>query len=149
MSRSDADIADDHSLHADDERSEETQDNKQPTTGASLPDEMVRNLREFIDLCEQIKGANDELAILKERKNQLQESITQFMVRNSIPRFLTPNGKINLCEQKSVKPLNKEFLKMTISSRIDSNIAHELSELAFSSRPVTHVKKIRVIPKRD
>lgn len=113
-----------------------------------LSDEMTQNLREFIDICEQIKGAKDEMKIFTERKKELDGVITAFMLENGIPAFKTPNGRITVYETKSVKPLNKEYLKETIGKRItDVKMVEEITDLAFNNRESVSVQKIRVIPK--
>ena len=112
-----------------------------------IPDEVTSNLREFIDLCEQIKGAKEENKILRDRKSELETAITAFMIDNSIPAFKTPNGKIQVYNTKSVKPLSRDFLRDTMASRIlDEKIVQELTEMAFAKRPTASVQKIKVIP---
>ncbi len=117
---------------------------------ALITTQMTDNLKEFLDLCKNIKAAKEEIKILSDRKTELEVDIRDFMLDHDIPAFKTPNGLIQIRQTKSVKPLNKDFLRETISTKIsDSQIALELTELAFSNRPTTMVPKIRVVSQRS
>lgn len=106
---------------------------------------MTRDLQEFLDLCKSIKAAKEELKILSDRKMELETGIQEFMIEHEIPAFKTPSGLIQIRQTKSIKPLNKDFLRETISTRIsDTQMALELTELAFSNRPTTLIPKIKV-----
>lgn len=140
----------------DDDRKDNRQDEENVNQSAqnnkaSLPDEITRALREFINLCGQIKDAKDEIKALCERKSELEGLITQFMVSHDIPAFKTPNGKISVYQAKTVKPLNKDFFKETISAKIsDTRMVEELTNLAFTGRPIVSTPKIKITPpKRD
>lgn len=116
-----------------------------------LTEELTNNLREFINLCEQIKAAKEETNILIARKTELENEISQFMIQHNVPAFKTPNGKISVYQAKTVKPLNKDFLRETIAAKIpDKTVVEELTNAAFSARPTVSTQKIKVTPaKRD
>ena len=115
-----------------------------------ITEEMKSDLQEFLDLCKSVKLAKENMKILNERKSELEVTIREFMIQNEIPAFKTPNGMISIRQTKSVKPLNKDFLRETISTKIaDAQIALELSEMAFTNRPTIFVSKIKVVSKRD
>jgi len=114
-----------------------------------VTEEITRDLREFITLCEQIKAAKEELKGLVELKTELEVKISEFMITHDIPAFKTPNGQISVVQAKSVKPLNKEFFRDTISAKIaDMKIVDELTEMAFSGRPTVQTRKIKVTPSK-
>src|SRR6478609_8459039 len=97
---------------------------------ATVSEEITGDLKEFIDLCEQIRNAKDEIKVLCDRKVELEGKIFEFMKQNDIPAFITPNGRISMYNAKSVKPLNKEFFKETVSSKIgDEKMVEELINL--------------------
>lgn len=110
-----------------------------------ISEEITGDLKEFIDLCEQIRNAKEEIKVLCDRKTELEGKISEFMKHNQIPAFITPNGRITVYNAKSVKPLNKEYFKETVSSKIrDEKMVEELMSLVFSKRPTTEVQKIKV-----
>lgn len=116
-----------------------------------LTEEITNDLRQFINLCEQIKASKEELKILSDLKTELENKISEFMITHDIPAFKTPNGKIQVYQAKTTKPLNKEFLRETIAAKIaDAKIVDELINTAFTARPTTSSQKIKVTPsKRD
>jgi len=123
---------------------------KNKNDGIQLTEEITNDLKEFIDLCGQIKAAKEEIKVLADRKVELEDKISQFMIEHGIPAFNTPNGMIKSYPATTVKPLNKEYLRETLSSKLqDARIVEELTTLAFQKRPSTSVHKIKVIPKRD
>jgi len=112
-----------------------------------IPEEVTRNLREYVDICTQIKSARDELKIFTERKSELEEYILQFMQQNDIPAFQTPTSTIRLYDSKSKTPLNKDYLRETLSGKLNTQETDEILALAFDQRPVTQSQKIKVGPK--
>ena len=121
----------------------ETED-KPPTVDVQLKSD----LREFIDLTEQIQSVRDDMKILAERRKELELKICDFMVEHDIPAFNTPNGKISVVTSKSLKPLNKDYLVETLSTKIENALAKELCETAFSNRPAVPINKTRVTKKK-
>ncbi|KAI8822773.1 hypothetical protein BJ741DRAFT_635210 [Chytriomyces cf. hyalinus JEL632] len=111
-------------------------------------DTLKNNLREFIDLTEQIKNVKRDLKIINERKNELASDICKYMIDNDIPAFKTPNGNVSVYEQKSTKPINKDYIIETLSTKLDDLLAKELAALLVESRPVIPVPKIKVNLKR-
>lgn len=111
--------------------------------------EFVSDLREFIDLCEQISTAKDEMKLLNERKNELETKISDFMFDKKIPAFATPIGKVSIHQRKSVKPLNKDYLSEMISEKVeDRAVVDEIVNKTFGQRPITFIQKIRVVKNR-
>ena len=113
----------------------------------TVTEKLRENLREFIDLTEQIKNVKKDLKIINERKAELETDLCEYMVENDIPAFNTPNGKISVYQTKSVKPINKDFVYETFfsSGKIEERLAKELSELVFTaSRPSVPIQKIKV-----
>ena len=137
---------------SEDEQTElESNENEQDSKGqVVVTEEMKMNLKKYINLCEQIKGVKEDIKVLSDEKAEVEGIITLFMAKNNIPTFKLPNGRISVYNSKSVQPLNKEYLKETISSKIaDPKIADEITELAFSQRKVTNSQKIRHVPERN
>ena len=130
---------------SDSKRSVSTPQLARENVSSGLPDETKNDLKEFIHLNEQIRAAKEELKVLNDRRTELQGKISEFMLRHEIQQFDTPSGQISIVETKSMKPLNKEFLRDAISVRIaDPKIVEELINLAFSKRPTASVQKIKL-----
>ncbi len=114
-----------------------------------VPEQVKHDLREYLDLKEQIKGANEELKVFKERLKELEGDLSQFMSENNIPFInIPPLGKVSFYQSKAMKPLNKDFIKEAFDSKImDKTLASELTTM-FEKRPFTEVSRIKVFPKR-
>lgn len=128
----------------------EAESGKPAISAGEISQEMKNDLLEFIDLCEQIKTTKDALKVFTERKSELEREIADFMIKNEIPGFAFPSGRISVYPSKVVKPLNKEYLRETLVEEIpDEQLIQRVTEKAFSKRPSTAVQKIRVLPKRN
>ncbi len=113
-----------------------------------VPSQVKEDLKEYLDLKEQIKGANEELKIFKERLKELEGDLTQYMEEHNVQFFNTPLGKVSFYQSKSMQPLNKDFFKEAFQSKIpDKTLANELTTM-FEKRPFTETNRIKVFPKR-
>ena len=125
---------------------EENHENTAPKQ--DVPQQVKEDLKEYLDLQEQIKGANLELKVFKERLKELSADIAEYMAQHGIQFFNTPQGKVSFYQSKSMKPLNKDFLKEAMESKIsDKALVNELTTI-FEKRPFTEVNRIKVFPKR-
>ena len=128
-----------------------SQPSPSPAPAASaivIPDTLRQDLREYLDLCKQIKEANVELKVFKERCKELGQTISDFMEQHTIPSIDTPNGKISCYQANKVTPLNKDYFREAIQVKFtDKAVIDELTALAFE-RPSTTVPRIKVIPRR-
>jgi hypothetical protein len=112
----------------------------------AAPEALREDLLEFVDLCEQIKGAKEALKMFTERKTELQNEIAQYLIQNKLPGIKVSNGHVALYPSKSVQPLNKDYLKETLTQRIsDEKTVDEIVEMSFTKRPSQEVKKLRVV----
>lgn len=115
-----------------------------------LTDEFVSDLKEFIDLCEQIQSAKDEIKLLVERKTEIETNMKTLMSKNNLTAISTPRGKITLQDKKNVKPLNKDYLSEIISSKItDKTVVDEIIQRTFDERPSVLVPKIKIIRTKE
>ena len=107
-------------------------------------------VEEYFDLCNKINEAKEDLKLVNERKNELQEKISNYMIKEGLDSINTTRGKIKVVSSKSMKSLNKDYLREALCKRLsDAKIAEELAELIFEQRPVTAVKKIRIIKGKE
>jgi len=66
-----------------------------------------------------------------------------------VPFFDTPFGNIGFYAAKKKEPLDKEFLKATISAHIqDEKVADNVVTEAFDNRPVTEFPKLKFVKKK-
>lgn len=110
----------------------------------SSNEELTVTLKEYIDLSGQIKETKMELKIVQERAKELEESIMEFMKKNSIDTLKTQGGSIKLYNTKSKAPLNEDYLRDALSQKIDTVNIDKVIEAAFSSRPITESQKIKL-----
>lgn len=113
-----------------------------------VPPEVKDDLKEYVDLQEQIKGANQELKVFKERLKELSTDIAQYMAENGLLFIDTPRGKVSFYQSKAMKPINKDYFKEALAgSKItDQGIIDELTSI-FDKRPFTEVSRIKVLPR--
>ena len=119
----------------------QSQWNKQPSL------EMKKNILQYTDLCAQLKTIRADTKVLNDRRKELEALIRDYMITQDVPLFTTRDAQFTLCSSKKIQPLNKEFLRTTIQTRIaDPKIAEELTALAFDNRPVHEERKIKHTP---
>ncbi len=115
-------------------------------TEDDVPTQVKEDLREYLDLKEQIKGANEELKVFKERLKELSGDISQYMNEHGIDFFNTRLGQVTFYKSKAMTPLNKDFVKKAFESNIpDRTLATELTNI-FEKRPFTEVSRIKILP---
>lgn len=108
---------------------------------------MKQTIMQYTDLCNQIRVTKQDVKILSDRKKEIEAELCNYMISNNIDVLNTSGGKISLYNTKKVQPLNKEFLCNAIKSRIpDTNVAEDITTLAFSSRPVREERKVKHTP---
>lgn len=132
------------------ERSEGTEEeDKDAQLMRKIEDDLKKindNLEEYVDLCNQIKNVKDELKIFTERKMELEQSIEIFMKKNQTPEFVTRDGKskIRLFESKQKAPLNKDYLREAVASKVsDTALLEEIIKVAFN-RPSNNSYKVKL-----
>ncbi|KAJ3081297.1 hypothetical protein HK102_002440, partial [Quaeritorhiza haematococci] len=106
---------------------------------------LKNNVKEYVTLTKEIKEAKGHIKLLSARVTELEGELVQFMKSHDIHSLQISNGKINLYESKTVKPLNRDILTQTIAQKLDPSVAKELVESAFESRPTTSISKIRIV----
>ncbi|KAJ3085727.1 hypothetical protein HK102_013888 [Quaeritorhiza haematococci] len=109
---------------------------------------LKNNVKEYVTLTQEIKSAKEHIKLLNARVSELESELVEFMKSHDIQSLQISNGKINLYESKTVKPLNRDILTQTIAQKLDPSVAKELVESAFGSRPTATVSKIRIVSDR-
>ena len=128
---------------------EETQQDS-PTTGTTTSGhEPIRPIvQKYVDLCEKIKNLREESASLTSEKNDLEQTIKDYMIAQQITVVNLSGengGRLIRTQTKQSSPLNKETLKEAISGKVTANVAEEITKQVFEQRPVKQVDKIKVV----
>src|SRR5688572_2542155 len=74
------------------------------------------DIKEYIDLCEQIRAVKQDMKIIQERKRELDDHICAYMVKHNISACQTPQGKILMYQAKVMKPMNKTTAVETLTA---------------------------------
>lgn len=124
------------------------------------------DLRELLDLSQQVKSGQAEikkrklefttqmapsisgLKVLKERAEELEVKVKSCMEKAHCTEFTANGVLITLCDKKSKKKLDKEYLRNTLDKHPKLNrYVDDLTKLLFE-RPTTTSKKIKLSDKK-
>jgi septal ring factor EnvC (AmiA/AmiB activator) len=107
-----------------------------------MEDDVKKQLKEFLELDDQIKQAETKLKeirsdirTVKERHKELSEVIKKYMKDNEKDRLMTNKGTICIKESQRVTPLKKDDLAEFLNEQFnDSYKACQVAEEIWNSR---------------
>ena len=112
---------------------------------------LVEEIKEWIQLDNEIKMLNSELRKRRYRKKELTKSLTRFMKSSETDKFETKQGNLNYGTQKKIQTIGKRFLIQTIGTYFsdDPYLAKDVIEYVLENRQVKEEDVIRMyIPKK-
>ena len=98
-------------------------------------DDLKTNVKEYLDIDDQIKALNKAVKARRDRKKKLSESILKTMKQFEINNMNTSNGKLVYSVTKTKEPLNRKSLTRTLNIYFgSSDKANELSKFVMENR---------------
>jgi len=114
-------------------------------------DELKKNVKDYLEIDDQIKALNKAVKERRDRKKKLSEEILQNMKKFQIDCMNTKNGKLIYSESKRKECLNKKNLISGLNNYFnDADRSKEVSKVVLDSR--TEVVKVtlrRTINKKN
>ena len=99
-------------------------------------DDLKTNVKEYLDIDDQIKALNKAVKARRDRKKKLSESILKTMKQFEINNMNTSNGKLIYSVTKQKAPLTKKNLLNCLSLYYNnSDKANEVSNYVMENRP--------------
>ena len=113
-------------------------------------DKLKNEVKEYLELDDQIKEINKALKERREKKKKLSESILENMKGFNIDFMNTKNGKLTYTTNKRKEPLNKKNLITGLNNYFDNEVeSKKVSKIVLDSRSdVTKVTLRRTITKK-
>ena len=100
-------------------------------------DKFKENVKEYLDIDDQIKALNKAVKARRDKKKKLSEYILKLMKQFEIDNMNTSNGKLIYSVSKSKEPLSKKNLLTTLNLYYNNNDkATEVSKYIMENRPV-------------
>ena len=110
-----------------------------------LMNQLRQDVEEFVDLTLQIEETNKSLKIVRSRKKELNESISEFMKENGIGVINSKSGgKIKLAQRKKLGKVDRSYLEEQLSNKVGRDKAVELMTYAFENRTSEETSSVRV-----
>lgn len=108
-------------------------------------DELIDNIKEWIQIDNELKELRKAAKERRERKKDLTTSLVDIMKVNDIDCFDINGGKLLYSQSKTRAPLNKKTLLATLHNyyKHDETKAKELSEFILNNREVKIKETIR------
>jgi hypothetical protein len=108
-------------------------------------DELVKHIKEWIEIDNDINGLQKKIKQLKENKKTLTSSLVNVMKHNEIDCFDINDGKLIYSKSKIKKPINKKTLLTALDAFFKDNtdMAKEISDHILNSREETIKESIR------
>lgn len=113
--------------------------------------ELIDNIKEWIQLENEIKTLNREVKLRRERKKRLTQDLTNFMKTYDTDKFETKQCNLNYGRQKKVQTIGKRFLIQTIGTYFsdDPYLAKDVIEYVLENREIKEEDVIRMyVPKK-
>lgn len=100
-------------------------------------------LKQWLEIDKQIFELNKQIKELKKIKNKtLEPQITQFMVQHNIKDVNTDNGPIKCNQRNTKKPLNKTYIRNSLSQFIQDSIIIDQAMTLMDQREVVTTYKL-------
>ena len=94
-------------------------------------------LKQWLDIDKQIHELNQKIKELKKIKNKtLEPQITQFMINHNIKDVNTDNGPVKCNQRNTKKPLNKTYIRNSLSQLISDSIVIDQAMTLMDQREV-------------
>ena len=101
-------------------------------------------VKEWIDCDNQINEYNNKIKEIKNKKNDLNNEILEFMKSNNIEDISTKQCKLKTYTSTSQKGLNKEYINSKLKSALKDDIkADEITNLILNNREKTSSIKLK------
>ena len=102
-------------------------------------DELVKHIKQWIEIDNGISELQKQIKQLKENKKDLTSSLMTVMKSNEIDCFDINDGKLIYSKSKIKKPINKKSLLTALDSyfKNDSKLVQEVSDHILNSREET------------
>jgi hypothetical protein len=102
------------------------------------------DIREYIDLDDEIKKINSTLKELKLEKKKMEENILQYMKKTNTDQINLGKGKLKLVKGKSYEGLKKEYIISQLTEgKMDKSKAEDIADSLMKNRKMNEVTKIQ------
>ena len=105
--------------------------------------ELVKLVKEWVDLDDQIKAARLDIKVVNEQKSSVQSQIEEHMDTNGIDTIKINGGNLRLADSTTTKPLPKAKQRELIAQHLGEDAANDLFTILDDSREKTTVKKLK------
>ena len=108
-------------------------------------EEMVNNIRQYVQLDNEIRQLNSEAKKRKDAKKSLTDKLVQIMKENDIDEFDINDGKLIYSQKKTKVPLTKKTLIGGLLKfyKNDKKMVEELSNFIMDNREEKVTETIR------
>lgn len=97
-------------------------------------DKFEELVRSYVELDDQIKQASKDMKTLKDKKKELDGTITDYMKLNNIETVNITGGKLKVYTSKVKTPINKEHIFDVLASKLDEKKATDITDYIMENR---------------
>tara|TARA_Y100000992_G_scaffold219594_1_gene152037 strand:+ start:4802 stop:5161 length:360 start_codon:yes stop_codon:yes gene_type:complete len=108
-------------------------------------EELIKNVREWVDLDNEMKEISKELKIRRDKKKEISKLLVETMKTNDVEVFDLKDGQLIYKKSKSKKPLNKETLLKLMSEYFqgnDNGRSNDITNFILNNREETERESI-------
>jgi hypothetical protein len=113
-------------------------------------DQFKENIKKWTLVEEKLKIINEHTKKLRTMKNQLSQSISQYMIENNLSdkKISLPAGEVRLIEKKEYGTLSFSYIELCLDNIIaDKEQIQFIMNYLREQRDITTVQELRLIPK--
>jgi hypothetical protein len=109
-------------------------------------EQFIENVKKWSIIESKLKTINEHTKKLREAKNNLSESICQYMSENNLAdkKIAIPDGELKMIEKKEYTPLSFSYIELCLDNIIDNKEQVEsIMEYIREQRELTISKELR------
>lgn len=112
--------------------------------------EFKKLVKEWLTIDLQLTQLQEKSKQLRKTKKELGDKMTIFMVQNKITDLNTESGLVKCSEKRIKAPLNKDNIKINLSSMIDNEIqVNQILNNIMTNREVKTVYEIKKLKPKN
>ena len=97
-----------------------------------MSDEIKSIIKEFVRIDDEISLVNKQVKDIRKKRGELEDSIKDYMIENSISKVDIGNGALKISKSKAAKKVNKQIILSTLLENLDHEKADAIINHLFT-----------------
>jgi len=108
-----------------------------------MSDDIKALIKEFVRIDDEIALVNKQVKDVRKKRSDLENSIKNYMIENSISKVDIGDGALKISKTKAAKRLNKQIILSTLLDNLDHEKADKIIEVLFDNEEGEEIVKLQ------